>query len=294
MARYYRADIGKNQPVSTEITGYFASTMVFLSQRMPQGGYLNAAVKAADYLCQTAWNEELETFPFEDRSNLAYFFDCGIIIRGLLAVWRVTKEQRLLDTAIRASHGMIRDFRLEPIISLPDKTPLPRQAHWSRSPGCYQLKSALAWFEVSEITGDGALRDAYFEVLDSALGSHLDFLPGAADKASIMDRLHPYLYFLEGLTPVITRPDCAATLQHGLKTVAAYLDEIAPEFVRSDVIAQLMRLRKSDDSAALAEFQTESGAFLFGRRGGKLIPHENPVSTAFAIQALEQDSGSPI
>ena len=72
-----------------------------------------------------------------------------------------------------------------------------------------------------------------------------------------------------------------------------YLREIAPEFVRSDVYAQLLRARGRDcgEAAALAEFQAESGAFLFGRRGGQLIPHENPVSTAFAVQALAGEWG---
>ncbi len=44
---------------------------------------------------------------------------------------------------------------------------------------------------------------------------------------------------------------------------------------------------------ALAEFQAASedpridGGFYFGRREGVLSPHVNPVSTAFALQALE-------
>ena len=48
-----------------------------------------------------------------------------------------------------------------------------------------------------------------------------------------------------------------------------------------------------EEAAALAGFQVSSedahldGGFLFGRRHNELVPHSNPVSTAFAIQALE-------
>ena len=101
VARYYRADTRKNKPVSTEITGYFASTMVLLYARTGSEEYLDAARRAAGFLCDTAWDPALRTFPFEFPAARAYFFDCGIIVRGLLAVWRITKEQRLLDLAVR-------------------------------------------------------------------------------------------------------------------------------------------------------------------------------------------------
>ena len=58
--------------------------------------YLARARKTARFLVD-AWDERLRTFPFEHPSPRrerpsCYFFDCGIIIRGLLAVWRETKS----------------------------------------------------------------------------------------------------------------------------------------------------------------------------------------------------------
>jgi hypothetical protein len=83
------------------------------------------------------------------------------------------------------------------------------------------------------------------------------------------------------------------------------LREIAPDFVRSDVYAQLLRARiyardaipvdrvaAREEAEALRAFQPETsdprtnGAFFFGRLDGQIVPHANPVSTAFAIQAL--------
>ncbi len=84
------------------------------------------------------------------------------------------------------------------------------------------------------------------------------------------------------------------------------LKEIEPTFARSDVYAQLLRARingaailpidlaaAAGESEALSVFQVESddprinGGFLFGRRDGNMSSHVNPVSTVFALQALE-------
>lgn len=316
MARFYRADLQKNKPVSTEITGYTASTLIFLYEVTQEEQYLDRARVTARFLCDHAWDIPLSTFPFEhpspssDSHHHTYFFDCGIIIRGLLAVWRVTKEDRLLEMAVDASHGMLADFHsgadFHPILELPDKRALPRADHWSRMPGCYQTKSALAWWEVAAVTGETKLRDAYLEILDASLLTCRDFLPGTPEKTRVMDRLHPACYFLEALYPVLDRADCAAAYRAVLKSVACWLREIAPEFCRSDVYAQLLRARlygtravpldaaaAQEEAAALAAFQVTSddprldGGFLFGRRNGDVMPHANPVSTAFAMQALE-------
>jgi hypothetical protein len=90
--------------------------------------------------------------------------------------------------------------------------------------------------------------------------------------------------------------------------VAHHLREIAPEFERADVYAQLLRMRLYADRAgalpldgAAAQFEAEKlaqfqaagsdpstgGGFYFGRKGGAWLPYVNPVSSAFALQALE-------
>jgi hypothetical protein len=316
VARFYRADLQKNKAVSTEITGYTASALVFLYRVTGQEEYLDRARLTAGFLCDHAWDDALQTFPFEHPSpsgaseHHSYFFDCGIIVRGLISVWRATREDRLLDLAVAASRGMIADFHsgadYHPILELPEKSALTRADQWSRMPGCYQAKAALAWWEVAEVTGETALRDAYLEMLEAGLRTYREFLPGAADRPRVMDRLHAYSYFLEGMYPALDRAECVDAYRYTLAAVSRYLREIAPEFARSDVYAQLLRARicgaravpvdvaaAREEAAALAAFQVHGGdvrtdgAFLFGSRHGEPIPHANPVSTAFAIQALE-------
>ncbi len=303
VARYYQAEIEKNKPVSNEITGYVASALAFLHCATKQREFLDRAVHTASFLTDQAWDSKLNIFPFEHPSNLALFFDSGIIVRGLMAVWRTTKEHKFFDVAMAAGRGMRADFHsgrdYHPILVLPDKTPLDRDDHWSRATGCYQAKSALAWWEL----GDA---EAYLAVIDEALKTYRDFLPGTVERSRIMDRLHACCYFLEALSPLLNRSDCVEAYSYTMDRVSDYLRELAPDFVRSDVYAQLLRARivaahvipidrtlAQEEACALAAFQATSddpridGGFYFGRRAGELVPHINPVSTTFAVQALE-------
>jgi hypothetical protein len=319
VARYYRTDLERNHTVSTEITGYAASTLVYLYSVTKDARYLDRAVSAARFLTRTAWDSASGTMPFEiDPPALTYFFDCGIVVRGLVSVWRATADGEFLDAATTLGKSMARDFASEdgsfhPVLSLPDKRPLARDAgRWSQHPGCYQLKAAMAWWDLLEATADGQFREPYERVLGYSLGDCGGFLPGHSERPKVMDRLHAFLYFLEGLLPHASGPGvpgrCAAAIREGIGRAARHLREIAPEFERSDVYAQLLRMRLYADWAGalpldgaaaqfeaerLAEFQvagsdqSTSGGFYFGRKAGGWLPYVNPVSSAFALQALE-------
>ncbi|HEV2688114.1 MAG TPA: hypothetical protein VGV35_06155, partial [Bryobacteraceae bacterium] len=247
VARYYRSDVRQNARVSTEITGYAVSAVLFLHQRTGQQDLLDAALRAARFLTRHAWDARLAAFPFEHSVNgdqsgpLAYFFDSGIIVRGLLGAWRATREVEFRDTAIAAGRAMLADFRggeaIHPILELPAKRALAYEPRWSASPGCYQLKAAMAWYDLFETTGEMEFLRAYETALDAALANEHDFLPGETNREKVMDRLHAYLYFLEGLLPALNRSECAQAFHSGLERVATYLREIAPLFARSDVYA---------------------------------------------------------
>jgi hypothetical protein len=313
VARYYRADKCANLAVSTEITGYAVSALVYLHSLTGEARYLDAARQSASFLTDVAWDRGLRLFPFEveGAERFAYFFDCGIIVRSLLALWRATGDGALLEVARECGRSMASEFaagggEYHPILRIPEKQPVSRSDQWSRSPGCYQLKSALAWHNLHQATGESGFLDLYEGMLAWSMRNHESFLPGVEGER-VMDRLHAYSYFLEAVMPRAGRPDVAAALASGIGRVERYLGEIGPQFARSDVYAQLLRVRLMADSAgavpldrtraaaeagALGAFQAEGGArrirggFYFARRGGRVQPHVNPVSTSFGLQAL--------
>jgi hypothetical protein len=315
VARYYRSDLQQNAPVSNEITGYAVSALVHLHSRLPAGASpaqsLEPGLKAARFLAAEAWSPQYNTIPFEPGSPYAYFFDIGIIVRGLLAAYRASAEEALRACATRAALSLAFDFLGEavfhPIIQLPEKEPLPYEpARWSRAPGCYQLKSALAWHDIGQQFGDQHAARAFEVALASALATHERFLAAVPDPEKTMDRLHAYCYFLEALV-VANRTDCADVLQQGIAQVGKLLRDISPAFERSDVCAQLLRVRliahhlgavpldqtaAADEAKRAASYQAVSddrrihGGFWFGRKGTQMLPYVNPVSTAFCAQAL--------
>lgn len=300
MARYYRADADVYRNVSTEITGYAVSALVYAYRVAGDQEFLEAATRAAHFLTRTAWDARHGTMPFEtDPAELSYFFDCGIIARGLLALWRVTGECELVDVALGIAESMARDFGREegghwPVLALPEKTPLPTDpARWSLTAGCYQLKSALAWRELGTITGDDRWSGIYADALATALARQQSYLCCIADPHQAMDRLHPYLYFLEAL---LAHPEHSAIVRDGADRVRDAFDRLAPQFERADVAAQLLRVQCASGAseadcartaARVREFQRPDGGYRFGRKAGEWIPHVSPVPTTFAMQALE-------
>lgn len=313
VARFYRTDLREYARLSTEITGYAISFLVYLYERSHDSRYLTAAEHAGTFLVERAWLRDLAVFPFEyparddGEESFAYFFDSGIIIRGLLALDRVRKDGRFRDVAITAGHAMYEDFStrdgaFHPILRLPQKSALPYSSQWSRSPGCYQLKSALAWHDLHETTGEAKYLSWYRAAVESALDGKDKFLPGETPEKT-MDRLHAYAYFLEGLLPCREQSECAEALRKGIARVSRYLRSIAPAFERSDVYAQLLRLRllsgipveqneAEDEAKQISGFQLRNhdarldGSFAFGRKGQQMLPYANPVSTSFCVQAL--------
>jgi len=314
VARLYRSDLQQNASVSTEITGYAASILLAMYRDSADPRFLAAAESAIDFLIHTAWHKKLEAMPFEHGNGLcpAYFFDTGIVARALLAGFRLTKNERYREAARACCDSMARDFDngsgFNPVIELPTKRPpTADESRWSLAPGCYQLKAALAWRELWEATGESKYHDLYHTVLEYSLITHVRFLPGSPHEDKIMDRLHAYCYFLEGLLPVAGQLRCADVLRAGVERVARFAERIGPRFLRADVLAQLLCLRllagrmgvlALDRQAASAELQAvESfqcldpaprryGGFWFGRKAGTVLPYLNPVTTALSVEAL--------
>jgi hypothetical protein len=312
------ADAQENCAISTEITGYAISAMMYLYSLSQDERYLLGAAQAGRFLARLAWDQELGLFPFEyveadDRAKpeaLAYFFDSGIIVRGLLRLWRVTKDRQLLEVARACGRSMREEFadgsEYHPILKLPNKEALPRSDQWSRMPGCYQLKAGLAWLDLHEETGEPDYLAWYEDLLEWSLRTHDSFLPGASGLR-VVDRLHAYCYFLEAILPRVDRPEVARALTDGIAKVISHSRALGPQFLRSDVCAQLLRVQLLANRAGVATldrsqalstakkieaFQLEHrdlrihGGFFFARRDGALQPHVNPVSTAFCAQAI--------
>ena len=304
-SRYRQTDLAENLPVSTEITGYAISGLCHLFEEFGEAEFLQSARRAADFLCLSAWDSESNSMPFElgASGRYSYFFDCGIIARSLLWLYRLTNEPRYRTTARKIGISMERDFSsltaFHPIVLLPCKSPAPYEIWWSKMPGSFQLKAALAWRDLGEEFGDTHFLNLYERMLAFSLEHYSETLDNETDEVRKMDRLHAWAYFLEGLQPVSGRPAIQFLLRSALAHGEALRESLAPHFLRSDVCAQLLRIKLlaggtpfEGELARIEAFQyssedsTLNGGFAFGSRNGVLTPHVNPVSTVFCLQAL--------
>jgi hypothetical protein len=305
VSRYRLTDSGQNLPVSTEITGYAVSGFCYLFEETAESRFLDAARLSASFLAHTAWDASSQTMPFElgASTRYSYFFDCGIIVRSLLWLHRLTGDPLWLTRAREIGLSMERDFAapnaFHPILVLPSKLPEPYTIWWSRLPGAFQLKAALAWRDLGETLGDSHFLDLYERVLEFSLEHYAETLDNESDEPRKMDRLHAWAYFLEGLTPVADREPIQYLTRSALAHGEQLREKLAPRFLRSDVCAQLLRIRlrigleptpaellRLENFQYVSEDPTLHGGFGFGRREGQMTSHVNPVSTIFCLQAL--------
>lgn len=319
VSRYYRADTGAYRDVSTELTGYFLSAVAG-NRPAAEAPVHEQALSAARFLTSQAFDPRSDLFPFEvsgpdhSQSRLAYFFDCGIIIRGLVKVWEWTDDPAYLDAAERCGLALVGRMRrvdgaFFPLFNLETGEPFEGTDKWSLRSGVYHLKVGLAFRELSVITGLAEFDACLGDLKRWCLDRHEVFLPGHDDPERVMDRMHAYCYFLEGLLPYAGfESDSSRALQFGILKLENLVRELEAGFLRSDVVAQLLRLRlfaeklgvmeldfrQAEQEACLVrEFQQVSpdpairGGFAFARRDGQTVPHINPASTIFALQALD-------
>jgi len=101
---------------------------------------------------------------------------------------------------------------------------------------------------------------------------------------------------------------CAEAMTEGITRLAGFIRILSPLFLRSDAVAQLLRVRlfadqygvvpldeeaAQEEVAMLKSFQSDDpdprllGGFWFGKKNGAMLSFMNPVSTAFCYQALE-------
>ena len=182
---------------------------------------------------------------------------------------------------------------------------------WSRSPGCYQLKSALAWRDPAEEGGERL----YESVLAYSLATHESFLTAEPDREKLMDRLHAYSLFRRKELRLRGSGSSARSLAGAGwgRATAALHREIAPVFERADVATATasrsaqsrttsLEPSRGDENAACAEasrvasFQAPGdhpdqrlrGGFFFGAKGGEFMPFPSYLHRVFRnAQALE-------
>jgi hypothetical protein len=261
-----------------EISGYAITSYVYIYSESSEAEPLNAAKDSANWLLQNlrelpssssfllpAGSREVDNFDQKgDLSKQVYAFDNGMVIIGLLNLYKITKDQNLLTSAENMAKSLIeRFFDGSKLVAVLDNlyNPITNNKFgidgmkWSTVSGAYHSKLAMCLLELSRLTNS----DIYAKVSDSLCKFALKFQQ--ADGRFITNPyqenityLHPHLYACEGLIYGGAKQGNESYVSAGIKGVIWASKQINPStgglpgntaensVEQSDCMAQLLRL----------------------------------------------------
>jgi hypothetical protein len=266
--------------IYSEITGYAITSYVYIHSELAGcQEALYAAKDSASWIIQNltmhkssslsllpAGVIEISDFDLKgDLSNQIYAFDNGMILLGLLNLYKITKEKNLLIAAEKIAESLIEKFfdgsKLVAVLdrscnTIPSNNLISDHGiKWSNVSGPYHSKLSLGLLELSCLTNN----NNYAMVSDSLCKFALEFQRADGRFITNPDQenitfLHPHLYTCEGLIYSGIKNSDLNYLSAGIKGVTWAMRQINPltgglprntasrSPEQSDCTAQLLRL----------------------------------------------------
>ena len=266
---WYDEETGQAAYVYSEITGYMLTLLCSAAKRYRDPALLASAVRAGEWFLRTADPATggfrclypLSPTRFAFKHDLVYTFDCGVILSGLVCLYRATNDQRFLTASNKLADWLTGTMQLpnggfRPLYNLADGSYPTNDDEWSLCPGSYHTKIAIGLLNLYDVTRDPQLLQAVRASCDHALsfqqpdGRFVSFPQQGGTNT------HPHSYSAEGLWVVgryLGRADyldasaraAAWTLSHqsdeGL--VPRHFQQGQPVYhERVDVLCQALRL----------------------------------------------------
>ncbi len=209
---WYEADTQSMPYVYSEITGYLVTMMCDLYDQTRDQRFLDSAKGAADWLLRTADPTTggfrclfpLKPSRFDYKHNQIYVFDTGVIISGLVNVYRASKQDKYLAAAVKAADWLISDAQKDngafyPVYDVEKQSFNEQDNEWSLCSGSYHTKVAIGLVNLYEATQDVKYKEAAVKACDFALtfqqadGRFISFPTEGGTNS------HPHSYSAEGL-----------------------------------------------------------------------------------------------
>lgn len=266
---WYDEDTKSAPYVYSEITGYALTMLFSLWKRTSDPRYLASAERAGDWFLTTAHAPTggfrclfpLAPSRFEYKRDQIYTFDCGVILSGMVNLYRATSKPKYLAASVRMADWLIHKAQIAPGTIAPvyniaeDRFPISDN-EWSLCPGSYHTKIAIGLLNLYDAIGDETYRRAAVQICDTALtfqqpsGRFVSF-PSQGGTNS-----HPHCYSAEGLWVAGTYLKRDDYLKASADAIRWLLDQQSPDgYVprhyqqgvpvyseRVDVLAQALRL----------------------------------------------------
>ncbi len=214
-ACWYEQDTQTMPYVYSEITGYLTTLMCYLYQETGDSRFLDSATGAGDWLVRTAYQPDggfrclfpLVPSRYEFKHSQLYTFDTGVILSGLVNLYRATQRPLILAAAVTTADWLIRDMQkpdgtFYAVYDVDQRTMIESDKEWSLCSGSYHTKVAIGLANLYDATRHDKYLQAAVKACDIALtfqqpdGRFISFPTEGGTNS------HPHAYSAEGLWTV--------------------------------------------------------------------------------------------
>jgi len=256
--------------VYSEINGYFMTTMVFLYKRTRQKKYLEFGLKSAKWLIKNAQDKNGgfkclfvidKNSKYSFKQNKIYSFDNGVILNGLVSLYKVSKKPFLLKSAKKCADWIIKycidnSSLVKPVYDIEDNKFFDSDKDWSTTSGSYHTKISIGLANLFTVTKNFFYLDSAKKICDKSLefqksnGRFVSFPYKGGTNA------HPHCYSAEGIWVLgkflnkkkylISSKKAAkwilSTQNHSGRIARLFLLDTSVYHQRIDAVAQAIRL----------------------------------------------------
>ena len=255
--------------IYSEITGYAITCFSWIVSEFGNLVALEAAREASGWIRKNMHSNLLIARPpvrrdeSNELSSMFYSFDNGMVMIGLLNLYKITKKSSILRLGEKMTQVLVERFfdgeKLIPRLDSSFKSIKPTDERgivkWSTIPGAYHCKLSLGLLELSRLTrnrGYVTVSDSLCEYAKKMQKSNGEFI---TNPGSDIVYLHPHLYACEGLIYSGIKQSNESHYAAGLKGIKWAMGQVDSNSTRgmfrntgkgsveqSDCTAQLLRL----------------------------------------------------
>ena len=210
---WYDPNSKKYSFVYSEINGYFMTMMVFLYKRTGDIKYLEKGLKSAKWLISNAQEKNGgfrclflidKSSSHSHKKNQIYSFDNGIILNGLVALYKETKKAFLIKSAKKCASWIInycidKNCLVKPVYEIDENKFFESDKEWSTTSGSYHSKIAIGLANLYTVIKNKIYIHSAIKICNTSLkfqernGRFVSFPFKGGTNA------HPHCYSAEGL-----------------------------------------------------------------------------------------------
>ena len=209
---WYEEDTGIYPFVYSEITGYMLTMMCYLWGRDKKQEYLERAKLTGDWLLNVVHESNggfrclypLNPSRFDFKKDQMYAFDNGIILNGLVNLYRVTRQEKYLVAAVTVADWLVYSAQKPsgaffPIYQLNEERFFEADKEWSMTSGGYHAKIAIGLLNLYDLSRKKKYLESAVKICDFAFssqnanGRYISYFSRGGTNA------HPHCYTAEGL-----------------------------------------------------------------------------------------------